>query len=104
GSDHDLFSSVAATLVRSGTPAVVAMQYEITDGAAKEFSRAFYEAVVDGSAVDVAMSEARKSVSVAINNTLEWGTPVLYMRAPDGTLFDVQPVAAGAGNVAPAVA
>ncbi len=29
GSDHDLFSSTAASILRFGTPAVVAMQYEI---------------------------------------------------------------------------
>jgi CHAT domain len=45
GSESDAFSSTAATLVRRGIPAVVAMQYEITDKAAIEFSRDFYEAV-----------------------------------------------------------
>ena len=83
----DVFSSTATTLVRRGTPAVVAMQYEITDDAAIEFSRSFYEAVADGMAVDGAMAEARKGVALAIPNTLEWGTPVLFMRAPDGVLF-----------------
>ena len=90
GSSHDLFSSTAATLVRRGTPAVVAMQYEITDRAAIEFSRSFYEAVADGLPVDGALSEARKAVSVAINNTLEWGTPVLFMRSADGVLFRIR--------------
>jgi hypothetical protein len=83
----DVFSSTAATLVRRGTPAVVAMQYEITDDAAIEFSRSFYEALADGMAVDAALAEARKGVALAIPNTLEWGTPVLYMRSPDGVLF-----------------
>ena len=73
----DVFSSTATTLVRRGTPAVVAMQYEITDDAAIEFSRSFYEAVADGMAVDGAMAEARKGVALAIPNTL----------APDGVLF-----------------
>jgi CHAT domain len=83
----DVFSSTAATLVRRGTPAVVAMQYEITDEAAIEFSRSFYEAIADGMAVDASLAEARKGVALAIPNTLEWGTPVLFMRAPDGVLF-----------------
>jgi hypothetical protein len=90
GSSHDLFSSTAATVVRRGTPAVVAMQYEITDRAAIEFSRSFYEAIADGLPVDVALAEARKSVSVAISNTLEWGTPVLFMRSADGILFKIR--------------
>ncbi len=87
GSTHDLFSSTAATLVRRGTPAVVAMQYEITDDAAKEFGRSFYEAVADGSPVDIAVAEARKSLSIQMSSTLEWGTPVLFMRTDDGVLF-----------------
>src|SRR3954447_25312974 len=80
-------SSTAATLVRRGVAAVVAMQYEITDAASIEFSRSFYDAVADGLPVDVAVADARKSVSVAIANTLEWGTPVLFMRSRDGKLF-----------------
>jgi hypothetical protein len=66
---------------------VVAMQYEITDKAAIEFSRDFYEAVADGLPVDAAVTEALAAVSV--DSMLEWGTPVLYMRSPDRRLFDV---------------
>jgi hypothetical protein len=87
GDQADVFSSTAAVLVRRGTPAVVAMQYEITDTAAIEFSRSFYEAIADGLPVDTAVAEARKGIAVAISDTLEWGTPVLFMRAPDGVLF-----------------
>jgi uncharacterized membrane protein HdeD (DUF308 family) len=66
---------------------VVAMQYQITDHAAIEFSRAFYESLADGLPVDTAVTEAR--VSVSMDSMLEWGTPVLYMRSPDGRLFDI---------------
>ena len=89
GDAADVFSSTAATLVRRGTPAVVAMQYEITDEAAIEFSRSFYNAIAAGIPVDAAVAEARKGIALAIPNTLEWGTPVLFMRAPDGVLFSV---------------
>ena len=89
--DTDVFSSTAASLVRHGTPAVVAMQYEITDLAAIEFSRSFYEAIADGVPVDSAVSEARKGIAVSISGTLEWGTPVLFSRAPDGALFSIAP-------------
>jgi len=88
GSESDAFSSTAATLVRRGVPAVVAMQYEVTDKAAIEFSRDFYEAMADGLPVDAAVAEARTAVSM--RSALEWGTPVLYMRSPDGRIFDVQ--------------
>ena len=87
GSEGDPFSGTAATLVRRGIPAVVAMQYQITDQAAIEFSSAFYESLADGLPVDAAVTEAR--VAVSMDSMLEWGTPVLYMRSPDGRLFDI---------------
>jgi WD40 repeat protein len=31
---------------------------------------------------------ARRALRLAKNDTLEWGTPVLYLRAPDGRIFD----------------
>ncbi len=86
---HDVFSSAAANLVRHGIPAVLAMQYTITDAAAIVFSRAFYEALAAGMPIDAAVSEARKAVSFEVENTLEWGIPVLFMRSPDGVLFTV---------------
>jgi len=91
GSESDAFSSTAATLVRPGIPAVLANQYEITDEAAIEFSRTFYEAVADGLPVDAAVAYARISLKIEIDNTLEWATPVLYMRSPDGRIFDISP-------------
>ncbi len=88
-SDTDLFSSTASVLIRRGIPAVVAMQYEITDRAAIEFGHVFYQALAEGFPVDAAVSEARKAISLSVANTVEWGTPVLHMRAPDGLLFDI---------------
>lgn len=88
GSPRDPFSSTASTLVRSGIPAVVAMQYEVTDEAAIDFSRAFYEALADGLPVDAAVAEARTAIK--IRGALEWGAPVLYMRSPNGRIFDIE--------------
>ena len=89
GNTTDIFSSTSATLVRRGVPAVVAMQYEISDLAAIEFSRSLYEAIADGMPVDAAVGEARKAISVSSRNSVEWGTPVLHMRSPDGVLFTI---------------
>jgi len=89
GNERDIFSSTGAILVRRGLPAVLAMQYEITDRAAVEFSRSFYDTLSEGLPVDASVVEARKAISLAVNNTVEWGTPVLYMRAPDGKIFEV---------------
>ena len=76
-------------MVRQGIAAVLAMQYEITDRAAIEFSRTFYEALAYGLPIDASVSDARVSVNIEVNNSFEWGTPVLYMRSLDGVLFEM---------------
>ncbi len=92
----DPYSGTAQSLVRHGIPAVVAMQFEITDEAAITFSRNLYEAVADGYPLDAAVAEARKAVKHE-SNPVEWGTPVLYMRAPDGRIFDIDTTSGPAG-------
>jgi hypothetical protein len=92
-SPRDPFSGVAASLVQREIPAVVAMQFEITDRAAIVFAEEFYAAIADGYPVDSAVAEARKAI-LADDNEVEWGTPVLFMRVPDGRIFDVAAAAA----------
>jgi CHAT domain len=82
----DPFGGVAQALVRLGVPAVIAMQFEISDLAALMFSQSFYEAIADGLPVDVAAVEARIAM-FAGGNEVEWATPVLYLRSPDGRVF-----------------
>lgn len=90
GNRQNRFSSSASTLAQRGIPAVLAMQNEITDAAAIDLTRVFYQALADGMPVDVAVAEARKAISLEKAGTLEWGTPVLYLRSPDGSLFHLQ--------------
>ena len=90
----DIFSSAGGALIRRGVPAVVAMQFPITDRAALEFSRTFYEALVDGAALDRAVGDARRAIRIALRSAYEWGTPVLHMHSVDGKLFDVDLVSA----------
>lgn len=88
-SELDAFSSVAGALLRRGIPAVLAMQFPITDRAAVEFSRTFYEGLADRLPVDTAVTDARHAVRITLPGTLEWGTPVLYLRSADGALFGI---------------
>ncbi|MFF6990365.1 CHAT domain-containing protein [Streptomyces sp. NPDC010273] len=101
--DRDPFSSVAGALMRKGLPAAVAMQYPISNDAAVEFSRTFYESLAHRRPVDEAVTEARQTIRLARRGTLEWVTPVLFMRSLDGRLFDLTdagtPVAAAADEV-----
>jgi tetratricopeptide (TPR) repeat protein len=84
--DNDLFAGTAQSLLWRGIPAVIAMQFPITDLAAIAFSREFYRAVSDGLPIDAALTESRKWLYTN-GHELEWGIPVLYSRAPDGHIF-----------------
>jgi len=88
-SEKDPFAGTAQTLVQQGVPAVIAMQFEITDPAAIAFAKEFYTVVTGGHAVDAALAQARLAI-FADENDIEWGTPVLYMRAQDGRIFTVR--------------
>jgi hypothetical protein len=91
-STQDIFSGTAAALVRSGVSAVAAMQYEITDSAAVEFTRGFYSAIAYGRGIDDAISSGRVAILGTGARTLEWVTPVLYLRGDDSHLFTLAPI------------
>jgi len=99
----DPFSGTAQSLVQQGIPAVIAMQFEISDEAAITLTQAFYTALAEGQPVDTALANARK-VIFARGNEVEWGTPVLYLRSPDGQIFDVQQQAGASAEIQPKLA
>ena len=82
------FSGVATSLMEREIPAVIGMQFEITDRSAIVFASEFYAALTDGYPVDSAMAEARLAI-YADENDVEWATPVLFMSVQDGVLFEV---------------
>lgn len=81
-----LFAGVAQTLVQQRVPAVLAMQFPVSDAAAIALAHEFYAALADGVALDEATSEARKAIYAA-GETLEWGTPVLFSRSPGDSIL-----------------
>ena len=83
---RDLFSGTAAALVQSGVSAVAAMQFTVSDGAAIAFARGFYTALAHGHGIDGAIRSGRISM-LGTPNTLEWVTPVLYVRGDTTDLF-----------------
>lgn len=87
-SPEGVFTSTAAKLVREGVPAVVAMQYEITDDAALVFASSFYGQIARGEPLDRAMTRARESVKMT-NRSLEWATPVLFLSSEETQVFEV---------------
>jgi hypothetical protein len=87
---EDVFSSTAASLVRAGVPAVVAMQYEITDQAAFVFASFFYERIAEGLPVDRAVMLSREEVKMSLGS-LEWATPVLFLASDTTQIFSSSP-------------
>ncbi|MCB0037213.1 MAG: CHAT domain-containing protein, partial [Anaerolineales bacterium] len=88
-SEHaSAFNSVAQALVYKRIPAVFAMQFAVPDSLAVLFSQVLYEQLAIGKPLDQAVTEMRIAASV-INGEEHgaWGIPVLYMRAPDGYLW-----------------
>jgi hypothetical protein len=85
----DPFAGLAQGLVQKGVPAVIAMQVAISDGAAQVFTSAFYSSLASGYPIDAALGEARKAIYLQ-DGGAEWAVPVLFMRAPDGQIFQVE--------------
>ena len=83
------FNGVANALVRTGFPAVLAMQYSISVEGAFIFTRMFYDRLVRGDQVDIAANEARMSLFHKNRQSMEWAVPALFMRTEDGILFDL---------------
>jgi hypothetical protein len=83
------FASVAERLVRAGIPAVIAMQFEVTEEAAQTFSRALYEAIAEGETIGAALTIAR--IELSAGHCGEWVTPALYTSCPDFALVERAP-------------
>lgn len=89
GGQTNFFAGVAQKLVQQQIPAVIAMQYRITDSAALRLSHTFYKALADGYPVDAALTEARKAVFTTGEHPelAEWATAILFSRSPNNQLF-----------------
>jgi hypothetical protein len=84
----NVWTGIAPALIERGIPAVVAMQYEVIDDYAVAFNKMFYQALTNGLSVDEAVSAGRSAMwASARRGEAEWGVPVLYLRATNGTLF-----------------
>lgn len=84
----DPFAGVGTALVKAGIPAVVAMQFPISDQAAIAFSSAFYERLASGQSLGAAAAAGRKAILADDVDSLEWATPVLFRR----TSLEIPPV------------
>ena len=78
------YAGVATALLNAGVPAVLAMQFPISDPAALAFSRSFYRRLARGDTIDAAVTEGRMAIRRTDRTSLEWGTPVLFERLTSG--------------------
>ena len=85
----DDWGGIAGSLMQYGLPAVIAMQYEISDEAALSFARGFYGSVARNHPVDEALGDARRGM-FADGYGLEWATPAMFTSVTDCRLFDVR--------------
>ncbi len=96
-SPGDPFGGTAQALVQAGIPAVIAFQAAMTDQTALICAVELYGALADGLPVDAAVTEARKAVYARMGS-MAWGNLLLFMRSPDGRLFEMPGVAGPAGT------
>lgn len=85
-SEGKAFMGIAPRLVWAGIPAVIAMQFAIPDRVAVTFTQDLYNALAQGKPLDMAMTAARKG-AYFVTDEIYWAIPVLFMRAPDGIIW-----------------
>ncbi|WP_438000363.1 CHAT domain-containing protein [Sorangium sp. So ce185] len=86
------FASAAEILARAGADAVVAHLWPVQADVARAFSTQLYRALAGASLgkgdVARAVSEARRAILAEFEGSAEAFSPVVYLRGPDGVLFD----------------
>ncbi|UWU73819.1 CHAT domain-containing protein [Bradyrhizobium huanghuaihaiense] len=85
GEPGSLFSSTAAELIQGGVPAVIAMQFEISDNMGLAFADTFYTYLAESVSIQAALAHTRAELKA--RQFAEWISPVLYMRGLDGEIF-----------------
>lgn len=83
------FAGTASALVAGGLPAVVGMQFPVSESAASEFTRSFYHHLAKGRSLEEAVTEGRLRILGTDPGTFEWASPVLFLRARDGRVLDL---------------
>jgi len=86
---ESVFAGMGPALIQAGVPAVVAMQFSITAGAAMQFTGLLYLSLGQRDPLTLAMGQARAALFGA--HPTAWYRPVLYLRTDEenseGRLF-----------------
>lgn len=82
---------LAEALVRQGIGAVLAMQETVSDPVATRFVTGFYDALAASVPIDLATLYGRHAVRRIDSGSLEWGTPVIFLRSREPVYFLAPP-------------
>lgn len=85
------FGSAAEILAKKGADAVVAFSWPVTADTARTCSTEFYRVLAgsnEAGNVAIATNAARRMILSAHENSAEALSPVLYLRGPNGQIFD----------------
>ena len=98
------FAGVATALIQQGVPAVIAMQWTLSDPAGIRFGEALYRNLARSGDLLEAVEAGRHAIHIAEQGSLEWATPVLYLhnQAEVRLLADVAPTETSSGWQPPA--
>jgi len=100
----DPFAGVAQALVMAGIPAVIAMQFPVSDRAAIAFATCLYSELGAGRPIEEAVDAGRMAI-IGQSKGVEWATPILFLRESvsfQSTIPADAPVAAASGPWGPA--
>lgn len=81
------FGGIASASLLGGAPAVIAMQFPVSDKAAITFANKIYGMLPGGHPLDYIVAEGRKAIYLQNNASTEWATPVLFMQQHSGVIF-----------------
>jgi hypothetical protein len=97
-STRDALMGVAQALIREEIPAVIAMQFLVSETVALMFTRRLYEFLFRGDPLEKIVTETRVGIDINTEeDRISWGIPVLFMRAKDGYLWQPETVQKGSG-------
>ncbi len=97
-STRDALMGVAQALIREQVPAVIAMQFVISETIALLFTRRLYEFLFRGESIEKIVTETRVGIDInSQEDCISWGIPVLFLRSKDGYLWQAQRHQKGSG-------
>jgi hypothetical protein len=92
GAAPSVFASAAEIFGRAGADAVVAHLWPVRAEVARTCSEQLYRALTDAERItgDIsrAVNEARRSLFVTYDSTAQTFSPIIYLRGPNGEIFD----------------